>query len=284
MTARAAGYLLALPSWAWLTGAFLAPLLVMLSLSLTTGDPATGYRFAWDVGNYAEAVTRHGDAVVRSLVFATAATAVCLVLAVPVAAHLAFSAGRWRALLLVAVVVPYLVSIVVRTQQWRIALADDGVLLGPPKSAGLLPEDAFLVGTPVAVVGGMAYTFFPFMLLPVYVALEQLDRGLLEAAADLYASPAAAVRHVVLPAAAPGIAGGCLLTFIPATADIVNAGVLGGPGTTTVGIAILTEYSVNLDYPVAAALAVSLMAVLLLGIAGYARVAGTRAALVPGVR
>jgi spermidine/putrescine transport system permease protein len=125
------------------------------------------------------------------------------------------------------------------------------------------------------VVGGLAYNFLPFMVLPIYVALERVDPGLLEASADLYASKTAAFTKVVLPLSTPGVFAGVLLTFVPAASDYVNSSILGGTNTTMIGNVIQTEYFTNSDYPMASALAFILMAALLVGVFAYARVLGT---------
>jgi spermidine/putrescine transport system permease protein len=125
------------------------------------------------------------------------------------------------------------------------------------------------------VIGGLTYNFLPFMVLPIYVALERVDPALLEASADLYASKTAAFAKVVLPLSLPGVFAGVLLTFVPATADYVNAAILGGTRNTMIGNVIQTEYFVNLNYPSASALSFILMAALLLGVFAYARALGT---------
>jgi spermidine/putrescine transport system permease protein len=135
------------------------------------------------------------------------------------------------------------------------------------------------LATSTAVVWGLAYNFLPFMVLPVYVALERLDPALLEASADLYGSRTATFRKVVLPLSMPGVFAGVLLTFVPAASDYVNAYILGGAHTTMIGNIIQTEYFTNNDYPTAAALSFLLMAGLLVGVFSYARVVGTGNAL-----
>ncbi|WP_235488367.1 ABC transporter permease, partial [Frankia sp. AvcI1] len=144
------------------------------------------------------------------------------------------------------------------------------------KDAGLLPADFHVLATSFAVVAGLTYNFFPFMLLPIYVALERIDPRLLEAADDLYANRRGVFGRVVLPLSMPGVFAGFLLTFVPATSDFVNAYVLGGTNTTMIGNIIQTTYLTNADYPLASAVSFILMAVLLVGIFLYARLLGTR--------
>jgi spermidine/putrescine transport system permease protein len=156
-----------------------------------------------------------------------------------------------------------------------VVLADHGVVLGPLKDMGLLSDDFHLLATPYAVIGGLTYNFLPFMVLPIYVALERVDPKVIEASTDLYASKAGTFLRVVLPLSLPGVFAGVLLTFVPASADYVNAGILGGPSTTMIGNIIQTEYFTNLDYPGAASLSFVLMGALLLAVFTYARALGT---------
>nr|WP_236705356.1 ABC transporter permease [Frankia sp. ACN1ag] len=189
---------------------------------------------------------------------------------------IAFHAGRNKSNYLFLVLLPFFVSFVIRTVSWKFLLADDGIVLGNLKDAGLLPADFHVLATSFAVVAGLTYNFFPFMLLPIYVALERVDPRLLEAADDLYANRRGVFGRVVLPLSMPGVFAGFLLTFVPATSDFVNAYVLGGTNTTMIGNIIQTTYLTNADYPLASAVSFILMAVLLVGIFVYARLLGTR--------
>jgi spermidine/putrescine transport system permease protein len=154
-------------------------------------------------------------------------------------------------------------------------LTDNGPLFGPLKSAHFLPLDFHVLATPVAVIGGLAYTFFPFMLLPVYASLEKIDRGLIEAAQDLFSSKFEVFRRVIFPLSVPGVFAGVLLTGIPAVADYVNQDLLGGVGTTMVGRVIETQFQVNINYPLAASLAFIFMLGLLATLILYQRIFGT---------
>ena len=158
------------------------------------------------------------------------------------------------------------------------------VELGTLKDIGILDAGVRLLATPAAVIGGLTYNFLPFMILPIYVALERVDPRVVEAAQDLYATRAAAFRRVVLPLSLPGVFAGVLMTFVPATADPVNAAILGGTANTMIGNIIQTEYLTNLDYPTASALSFTLMGVLLVGIFVYARVLGTENVLEAAAR
>ncbi|MET7276210.1 ABC transporter permease [Streptomyces flaveolus] len=273
--AALAPYWLILPGWLWLAAFFVTPVIVMVSLSLQTGDFIDGFRQTWHFSTYADAVGTYHVQLVRSLVYGAAATVSCALIGYPVAYWIAFRAGRHKSVFLFLLLLPFFVSFVIRTQSWNVVLADHGVLLGPLKDMGLLSDDFHLLATPYAVIGGLTYNFLPFMVLPIYVALERVDPKVIEASTDLYASKAGTFLRVVLPLSLPGVFAGVLLTFVPASADYVNAGILGGPSTTMIGNIIQTEYFTNLDYPGAAALSFVLMGALLLAVFTYARALGT---------
>ena len=153
---------------------------------------------------------------------------------------------------------------------------DEGPVLGFLKHAlGVVPADFTVIGTPIAVVAGLTYNFLPFMILPLYVALEKIDPRLIEAANDLYANRWAAFRRVTFPLALPGVFAGSILTFIPALGDYVNATLLGNPQTQMIGNVIQGRFLVQNDYPVAAALSFILMAAILIAVTIYARLLGT---------
>jgi spermidine/putrescine transport system permease protein len=202
------------------------------------------------------------------------------VIAYPVAYWIAFRGGRHKSSLLFLLLLPFFVSFVIRTQSWNFILSDNGILLGPLKDLSLfgwhpVSRDYSVLQTSVAVVGGLVYNFLPFMVLPIYVALERVDPALLEASSDLYASKTASFLRVVFPLSVPGVFAGVLLTFVPVASDFVNATILGGTKTTMIGNIIQTEYFTNSDYPTAAALSFILMGALLVGIFIYAKALGT---------
>jgi spermidine/putrescine transport system permease protein len=201
---------------------------------------------------------------VRSFFYAAVATIAALLLGYPLAYFIAFRAGRWRNLLLLLVVVPLLVSFLVRTLAWKIILADQGPVVEAFKTIGLLPANGRLLATAWAVVAGLAYNYLPFMVLPLYSSLEKIDARLIEAAHDLYASPFVAFRKVTFPLSLPGVVAGTLLMFIPAAGDFVHAEFLGTPSQYMIGNVIESRFLVVLDYPAAAALSFVLMATILL--------------------
>jgi spermidine/putrescine transport system permease protein len=202
-------------------------------------------------------------------------TLVALLLAYPVAYWIAFYGGRFKSVFLFLLLLPFFISFVIRTVAWSFILSDEGIVFGTLKSIGLLPESVTVLGTTFAVIAGITYNLLPFTILPLYVSLEQIDRGLVEAAQDLYASKVEAFLKVVFPLSLPGVFAALLLTSIPAIGDYVNAAVLGGPGTAMIGNIIQSEFLRARDYPEAAALAFVLMAVMLVAAIAYARLLGT---------
>jgi spermidine/putrescine transport system permease protein len=272
---RLAPYLVGLPGGLWLAIFFVVPILVMLSLSLQSGNAEEGFRFTWEWSNYADAWEFYHTQFVRSIVYALIVTGLCLLLAYPMAYWIAFYGGARKSTYLFLILLPFFVSFVIRTASWKFILNDEGFVLGPLKDIGLLPGDFHLLATSTAVIGGLTYSYLPFMVLPLYVALERVDPSLVEAAHDLFASRASAFRRVVLPLSLPGVFAGVLITFVPVASDFVNSGILGGTQTTMIGNVIQTVYLTNNDYPLASAMSFMLMAALLVGIFSYARALGT---------
>lgn len=270
-------YLLLAPGLLWLAVYYVYPAVQMFIASFWSGSLAQGYTFSFENWtNYTEALDRYSEQIVRSIVFAGLATLLTFAISFPLAYTIAFRGGRYKNLLLFLVIAPFFTSFLLRVISWRTILGDTGLLLGLPKELGMLPEDFRVLATPLAVVTGIAYNFLPFMTLPIYVSLEKIDRRLLEAGQDLYATPAMTFRKVTFPLALPGIFAGTLLTFIPAMGDYVNAELLGQtPDTRMIGNVIQNRFLTNNDYPTAAALSFILMVGILVAVAIYARVLGT---------
>jgi spermidine/putrescine transport system permease protein len=264
------------PGLLWLIVFFGIPLANQANVSLQTGDPETGYRFSWAFGTYADAISTYSEQFLRSLGYAGVATLLDLAIAFPLAYFIAYKAGRYKNFLLLLVVLPFFVSYVLRTVSWQLILADNGWVVARLRDLGLLGSDGRLLASRTAVIAGITYNFLPFMALPLYVSLEKIDRRLVEAATDLYASRATAFRKVTLPLALPGIFAGSLLTFIPACGDFINAALLGTSRQYMIGNVIQSKFLTILDYPQAAALSFVLMTAILLGILLYARLLGTR--------
>jgi spermidine/putrescine transport system permease protein len=269
-------YLLIGPGLLWLVVFFLIPVLNQLNVSLQSGDPELGYSFTWHFSTYSDALSNYHEQFVRSLGYAATATVLDFLIAFPLAYFVAFKARRWKNALLLLIVLPFFTSYLVRTVSWQLILSDNGWVVDRLRDVGLVSADGRLLATRTAVIAGITYNFLPFMALPLYVSLEKIDRRLIEAATDLYASRTTAFRKVTLPLALPGIFAGSLLTFIPAVGDFINAALLGTPNQYMIGNVIQSRYLNILDYPTAAALSFVLMAVILVGILVYARLLGTR--------
>ena len=268
--------LLLAPGLTWLVSFYLAPNIQMFASSFWSGTLESGFSFSFsNWTHYTDALSRYQQQYARSIQYGFVATLICFAIAFPLAYFIAFKAGRARSVLLFLVVAPFFTSYLLRTIGWRTILGDDSIILGPLKAAGLVDPGARFLDTPFAVIAGIAYNFVPFMILPIYVSLEKIDRRLLEAAQDLYASSWGAFRRVTLPLAMPGIFAGSLLTFIPAIGDFINAELLGNPSTTMVGNVIQRQFLVDRDYPTAAALSFMLMVLILAGVALYGRLLGT---------
>ena len=269
-------YLLLAPGVLWLGVFFVLPSVNQLFVSLQTGTPEEGFQLTWNWSVYPDSISTYSEQLVRSAFYAGAATVLALIISFPLAYFMAFKAGRFKGLMLLLIVVPFFTSYIVRTVAWQTILSDDGAVVDVLKFLGLLGDDGRLLASRTAVIAGITYNFLPFMALPLYVSLERVDRRLVEAATDLYASRAAAFRRVTLPLALPGVFAGTLLTFIPAIGDFINAQLLGSSRQFMIGNVIQLQYLVIRDYPVAAALSFVLLALILAGILLYARALGTR--------
>jgi spermidine/putrescine transport system permease protein len=272
-----APYLLSLPATMWLVVLFLVPLVIMLSLSLQTCNPATGACvMTWHWGEFGHQLSLYKGQFKNSFVYAGAATAIDLIVSFPIAYWIAFRGGNKKNFFLLMLLVPFFVSFVIRTVVWQFILSDQGVVLGSLKHAHLLPQNFHILATGYAVVAGLAYNYLPFTALPLYVAIERIDRRVLEAAYDLYASRREAFTKIILPLTIPGLFAAFLLTFIPALGDYVNQTVLGGTNNTMIGTVIQNSFLQTSDYAGGSALSAMLLAICLIGIFAYARILGTR--------
>ncbi len=271
------GYWLIAPAAIWLTFFFLIPLYSLVATSLydPTGSPLGGYDVTFHFQNFVDAFRDYWKPLLRSLWYAGVATTFCLVLGYVLAYAIAFKAGKWRNLLLVLVIAPFFTSFLIRTLSWKLILADDGFVVDALQTVHILGNDDRLLATPFAVIAGLTYNFLPFMVLPLYASLEKIDGRLIEAAGDLYASPARAFFKVTLPLSMPGVVAGTLLTFIPAAGDYINADLLGNPNTRMVGNVIQDLFTSINDYAAAGALSMILMVVIVSLVLVYVRKVGT---------
>ena len=264
-------YLFLVPGGLWLIVFFVVPLITTASVALQEGSLGGGYRLTFNFGIFAETVSRWDDQLVRSLQYGLAVTVLTMLIGYPMAYTIAFRGGRYKNLLLLLVIMPFFTSFIIRTISWKFILADQGFVLGTLKDLGIIEQGFRLLATPVAVISGITYNFLPFVVLPLYVALERIDPRLIEAATDLYASRLQAFLRVTLPLSIPGVFAASLLSFIPAVGDYLNAELLGSRNTTMIGNVIQRLYLVNNDYPQAAALSLILMLGILVSVVLYRR-------------
>jgi spermidine/putrescine transport system permease protein len=247
----------------------------MFKLSLESGVVGS-LEFDWHWKNYGDAFSLYHSQLVRSFIYAGAATVISLLLAYPLAYAIAFKAGRFRNAMLFAVVAPFFTTYLIRTLAWETILADESPVTELMHAIGLAPS-GHVLATGGAVIAGLTYNFLPFMILPIYASLERIDVRLIEAAKDLYSSATQSFVRVTLPLSAPGIVAGVLLTFIPAAGDYVNAQFLGGVGNRMIGNVIQSLYLTQSNYPSAAALSFVLMALIMIAVVVYIRFAGSEA-------
>jgi spermidine/putrescine transport system permease protein len=271
-------YFLLGPGAVWLVLFFLVPMYYMGEMALRSGSIATGgFVQTGEWSNFSDALSDNTEQVWRSLYYAGVATVLALLIAYPLAYAIALKAGRWRLLLLFAVIAPFFTTYLIRTIGWKTILADSSPIVDLLKTLALVPDDGRVLATSGAVIAGLTYNFLPFMILPIYASIERIDLRLIEAAKDLYASSRQAFVKVTLPLTAPGIVAGVLLTFIPAFGDYVNAALLGGTSQAMIGNKIQSLYLFERNYPEAAALSFLMMALIIAVVLVYIRIAGTGA-------
>jgi spermidine/putrescine transport system permease protein len=267
-------YALLTPGMAWLLVFFVVPMYYLGKMSLEQGlFPLFSFSWAW--GNFSDAVSTYQTQFVRSLQYAGTATAIALAISYPLAYWIAFRGGRWKNLFLLLVIAPFFVTYLIRTLAWETILSDNGVVVTFLRNIHVLGADGRLLATSAAVIAGITYNFLPFMVLPLYVSLEQVDPRLIEAASDLYANRVLSFLRVTLPLSLPGVFAGVLLTFIPAMGDFINAQLLGTPRQYMIGNVIQSQFLSLRNYPTAAALSFVLMGGILVVVLIFARALGT---------
>ncbi|HTP84300.1 MAG TPA: ABC transporter permease subunit [Alphaproteobacteria bacterium] len=255
---------------AWLAAFFLLPFVIVFAISLvpaTDGQPPfaspldfanltlDGYRLLAGDDLYAIAF-------LNSVRIAATSTIVALLIGYPMAYAIARAPEAWRGPLLLLVILPFWTSFLIRVYAWMVLLRPTGLINAALLALGIIHEPLPLIANEFAVHLGIVYSYLPFMVLPLYAALERLDPSLLEAAFDLGCRPARAFWRITVPLSAPGIAAGCLLVFIPAVGEFVIPDLLGGPSTPMIGRVLWTEFFANRDWPTASAVAVALLVVL----------------------
>ena len=279
----------------WLAALFLAPFAIVAKISLSeTAFALPPYRplIPWSLDgeawrafvsglgfdNYRALLAEplYRDAALSSLALALAATALIALIGYPVALALCRAPRRLRPLLLALVIVPFWTSFLIRVYAWIAILKDDGWLNATLLGLGLISAPLRILNTDAAVLIGLVYTYLPFLILPVYAALDRLDGTLAEAAADLGATPLAAFWTVTFPLSAPGLVAGALLCFIPIVGEFVVPDLLGGSDTLTLGRTLWSEFFSNRDWPLASAVAVATLLILVVPVVLFREIEARR--------
>ena len=271
---RRRGALLALPAFLYLLVFFVVPFAIVVVYSFATRTAQGSVELGgWNLDSYSrlsEQIVR--DVLTRSLTLALITTLVCLLIAYPFAYHMTTAGPMARNLMLVFVMIPFWTNFLVRNYAWRLILVTDGPLSQSTEAVGLGTTD--LLFTQTAVVIGMVYSFLPFMILPLYASIERIDRSLLEASSDLYASGRQTFRNVLLPLSMPGVVAGCILVFVPSLGAYVTPDILGGGKKVLLGSYIVTQFGTARNFPFGASLSVVLMVVMLTATIAYFRGGG----------
>jgi spermidine/putrescine transport system permease protein len=265
------GFLIALPSWGYLTLFFAAPLVIVLVYSFATRSSTGLTRLrGWNLDSYRRLWDPLvGEIALRSLLLAIATTLICLAVSYPFAYYIATRRPIVRNVLLVLVMIPFWSNFLVRTYAWRLLLGTDGPLSQLSQALG--GEEFRLLFTVPAVLIGLVYGYMPFMVLPLYAALERMDWSLVEAARDLYADGWTAFRKVTWPLSRPGVIAGSILVFIPALGAYVTPAILGGAKTTLLGDYIVSQFLAARNQPFGSALSMAVMTVMLGAVILYFR-------------
>ena len=260
------------PVLIWLIIFFILPLISIFIFSFLERDTYGGIRWIFTLVNYQRFFDGlYLKTVWRSVSTAFVCTAICLLVGYPFAYYLACYRPKWRNVLLILVVVPFLTNFLIRTYAWILILRTEGLLnsfltfLIP----GIQPLE--LLNTPIAVQIGLIYGYLPFMILPLYAALEQLDMSLIDAAKDLGASPRHAFWHITLPLSLPGILAGSMLVFIPTVGAFLTPDLLGGGMVNYIGNVIERQFKSSRDFPFGSALSFMLMVIVIAGTVVYFR-------------
>jgi spermidine/putrescine transport system permease protein len=262
------------PGFVWLLLFFALPLSRLFIDSLDNSE-RTQRLGGGGFKNYTQVFDQYQTVIFRTFTYAAIATVLCILSGYQLAYFIAIKGGRFKNALLAAVVLPFFTTYLIRTIAWRVIVDSDGPLVGLFRTVHLLGPDGEILATPTAVIFALVYNFLPFMVLPIYVSLEKIDRRLLEAGPDLYASGARTFRKVTLPLSLPGVFAGTLLTFIPASGDFINADLLGSDSTRMIGNIIERNFLQEQFRPGISALSFVLMLLILAAVLIYARLLGT---------
>ncbi len=267
--------------FAWLLAFFLIPFVIVLKISFAEAEiaqPPYTPLFEWieqqylaikvNLGNYRYLIedALYWKAYLNSVKIAAISTLICLLVGYPMAYGIARARPDRRTLLLLLVILPFWTSFLIRVYAWIGILKNNGLINNTPMWLGVIDQPIVMLQTDFAVYLGIVYSYLPFMILPLYANLEKLDGTLLEAASDLGARPWRTFLSVTLPLSAPGILAGSLLVFIPAVGEFVIPALLGGPDTLMIGRVLWDEFFSNRDWPVASAVAIALLLLLVVPI------------------
>jgi spermidine/putrescine transport system permease protein len=264
---RLAGPIFLLPGVVWLGVFFLAPLVIILIVSLGQKDATNHIVFdPPSLGNYIRATRPEFlPAFLNSVRYSLLTTILSLAIGYPIAYWISRYGGRRKALLLILVMLPFWTSYLIRTYAWMIILGDNGVLNWILQAVGLIDSPIAMLNTDFSVILGMTYGFLPFAILPLFVSIDRMPPELVQAARDLYANGRAAFLHVTLPMTMPGIIAAAILTFIPAMGDYVTPDLLGGAQTPTIAKIVQVLFTSGRDWPYGSSLGFLLMVITLGG-------------------
>ncbi len=268
------GFLLSLPAYAYLALFFAIPFGIVIVYSVATRNRIGGTDLAgWNLDSY----RRLGEPIVRDILFrsvwiALLTTVICLLVAYPFSYFLSTRSPTVRNLMLVFVMIPFWTNFLVRNYAWRVILGTDGPLSTVSQALGLGPQE--ILFTHSAVIIGLVYGYLPFMILPLYAAIERIDPSLLEASRDLYASGTQSFREVLLPLSMPGVVAGSILVFVPSLGAYVTPQILGGGKSTMLGSYIVVQFLTARNWPLGASLSFVLMTVMLAATLIYFRTGG----------
>ncbi len=254
---------------------FLLPLLLVLAISFASRGPYGGVQWSFNLTNYMMILDPlylriYG----RSLLLAAATTAICLLIGYPLAYFIARAPMRWQGVWLLLVIIPFWTNFLVRTYAWMFILRTEGLLNTVLLKLGVIHTPVEILYTDWAVLIGLVYGYLPFMVLPLYAAIERLNRSVVEAAWDLYANGWSVFWQVIFPLTKSGVIAGCLLVCIPSIGAYITPDLLGGAKTMMVGNLIQYEYLVIRDWPFGSAISFVLMALVVLGVMAYLRRGG----------
>jgi spermidine/putrescine transport system permease protein len=271
------GNLLLLPASAWYAFLLVIPLVLIVQYSLGKRGIIDPIRFTWGhlfFSNYADALNPDFLPIfVRSIAYAATATIACVLLGFPLAYWIARFGGRYRNVLLVLVIIPFLTSYLIRMYAWQFILQRNGLLNSLLGAIRLGDHHQFL-NTPFAVILGLTYGFLPFMVLPLYASIERMDNSLVEASYDLGHGRFSTLMRVIVPTVSPGLVAGVLLVFIPAVGDFVTPQLLGGVRTQMFGNTVADQFRGSQNWPLGSAMSVLLVGFILIGVFVYLKRVG----------